>query len=602
MAMNSYLGQKGYTVLKSDLTPQQLQKITADLTARPMSGTTASGGGGGSMSGARGGGGGGGGGLPFGMKASRQFAQSYADEEYMYGSRGSTQEVCFPVYRETAKKLYLPRFYGETMFGPPRAMKLGEGEDIALTFAGELRPNQVPVVDTYLAAVSATEPFGGGGLLELECAYGKTVLSLFLIAALRKKTLVIVHKEFLMNQWIERIQQFLPCARVGKLQGTVAEIENNDIVIGMLQTLSMKEIPAETFASFGFTIIDEVHHISSEVFSCALFRIVTKYMLGLSATMERKDGMTKIFKMFLGEVLFKGKRDDVHKVEVRGLTYMVKDDPEFNRVLVDARGNVKFSTMISKLCSYQPRSDFILRVLADMLLASRGASPPMQVMILAHNKSLLKYLHDSVTSRHMATVGYYIGGMKEADLKKSETCQVIIATYSMAAEALDIKTLNTLIMATPKTDIEQSVGRILRDVKSTPVILDIVDEHPPFQNQWKKRKAYYKMQKYTIKETSSLMYTSDMGLWQTTFASKSGEEEIAREVQKAIAGSSNGCGATGIRLLEPSSSPSPSASLSPSQPLALSLSLSLSSSRDLTEAENKEKMRRLFVDRKYGTR
>ena len=80
----------------------------------------------------------------------------------------------------------------------------------------------------------------------------------------------------------------------------------------------MKEYPLNLFDSFGLTIIDEVHHISSEVFSNTLFKLVTQYMLGLSATMERKDGTTKVFKMFLGDVVFKGVRAEEHPVIVRG--------------------------------------------------------------------------------------------------------------------------------------------------------------------------------------------------------------------------------------------------------------------------------------------
>jgi superfamily II DNA or RNA helicase len=95
-------------------------------------------------------------------------------------------------------------------------------------------------------------------------------------------------------------------------------------------------------------------------------------------------------------------------------------------------------------------------------------------------------------------VGYYIGGMKEKMLKISETKKIVIATYSMAAEALDIKTLSTLIMATPKTSIEQSVGRILRSKHSNPIVVDIIDTHSIFGNQWTKRKRYYKSQKYKI--------------------------------------------------------------------------------------------------------
>ena len=115
--------------------------------------------------------------------------------------------------------------------------------------------------------------------------------------------------------------------------------------------------------------------------------------------------------------------------------------------------------MISKLCQYNKRSEFIIKVVSDML----EENPSQQIMILAHNKNILTYMHDAINHRKIASVGYYVGGMKEQHLKESEKKKVIIATYSMAAEALDIKTLTTLIMATPKTDIEQAVGRILRE-------------------------------------------------------------------------------------------------------------------------------------------
>jgi superfamily II DNA or RNA helicase len=85
-------------------------------------------------------------------------------------------------------------------------------------------------------------------------------------------------------------------------------VEDKDIVLCMLQSLISKEYEASLFEQFGFTIIDEVHHISSQSFSNSLFKVVTKYMLGLSATMERKDGTTSVFKMFLGDVIFKAEK------------------------------------------------------------------------------------------------------------------------------------------------------------------------------------------------------------------------------------------------------------------------------------------------------
>jgi superfamily II DNA or RNA helicase len=362
-----------------------------------------------------------------------------------------------------------------------------------------------------------------------------TSIGLNVITRLKKKTIVIVHKEFLMNQWIERIQQFLPTARIGKIQGQVIDIENKDIVLCMLQSLAMKYYPSTMFDSFGFMIIDEVHHISSEVFSNSLFKIVTRYILGLSATMNRKDGTSFVFKMFLGDVVFKGKREEKLAVEVRAIEYKVNDD-EFNHVITDFRGNTSYSSMITKLCEYNHRSEFILRVLVDLLRENEN----QQIMILAHNKNLLKYLFDAIKHRNIAdsSVGYYIGGMKESALKETETKKIVIATYAMASEGLDIKTLTTLIMATPKTDIEQSVGRILREKNEIgPLVVDIIDSHDPFKNQWKKRKAFYMKEKYKIIKTSNDVYmrvgTTD-SIWETVYDPSCKKESSVSKSKKHI--------------------------------------------------------------------
>ena len=374
------------------------------------------------------------------------------------------------------------------------------------SFSSKLQIEKLEVDDYYGFEIDGNRRF----VLADFTVTHNTVDALKIISMLKKKAFIIVHKEFLMNQWIERIQQFLPKAKIGKIQGQVVDVDNKDIVIGMLQSLSMKEYPASLFERFGLTIIDEVHHISSQVFSNSLFKLVTKYMLGLSATMNRKDGTTKVFKMFLGDVVYKGQRDEVRSVTVRAIDYYVNDD-EFNKEAMDQRGNPAYSTMISKLCEYNRRTEFILTVLVDML----RENPNQQIMFLAHNKNVLKYLHDAIQHRNIATVGYYIGGMKESALKETESKKIVIATYSMAAEALDIKTLSTLIMVTPKTDIEQSVGRILREKHSQPIVVDIIDSHSIFQSQWKKRKAFYKKENYKIIHTTNAKYATNC--WETLF-------------------------------------------------------------------------------------
>jgi superfamily II DNA or RNA helicase len=402
-----------------------------------------------------------------------------------------------------------------------------------------------------------------------------------------------------MNQWIERIGQFLPAARVGKIQGPIIDVDDKDIVIGMLQSLSMKEYPASVFESFGLTIIDEVHHISSQSFSNSLFKLVTKYMLGLSATMERKDGTTDVFKMFLGEVIHKAERKNDMLVEVRAINYKVDDD-EFNDTILDFRGKPQNSSMITKICEYNRRTEFIIKVLCDFiqldnvnqdiidafkndmdrnipncLMCNRNNNylvkntccdevkycllcvenikgdkkerpkcpnckkvlkyeqnyienkyvKPLEhthVIIMAHNLNILHYIYQKMVCKNLASVGYYIGGMTEIELKKSEKKQVILASYSMCSEGLDIPTLNTEFLITPKTDIVQIVGRILRakHENSHPIIYDFIDSHDLFQRQWLKRKAYYKKQNYKIIGTSNKEYNTNFAKWRQIYEPK----------------------------------------------------------------------------------
>ena len=466
----AYLGKKGYSILKSNLTTKEQQFIRDELTVKA------------------------------------------------YIPKSPVQPEPFSIYRESPNKFYVPRYFGVDTFGDFTENKIPPGDDIDIKFTGDLREYQINIVDKYINFVKDS----GGGLLDVDPGKGKTVMGLYIIAKLKKKTLVIVHKSFLLNQWIERIQQFLPNARVGKIQGQIIDIENKDIVIGMLQSLSQKEYPENLFDSFGLTIYDETHHLGAEVFSRCMMKTITNYTLGLSGTMQRKDGLTKVFKLFLGDIIHKEKTDTKeHKVIVKAIHYKV-DDEDFNEIKYDYRGNPLYSTMISKLCSYNHRSEFILKVLETELRNNNE----QQIMILAHNKSLITYLHQAIEHRNIATVGYYIGGMKEADLKISEGKKVIIATYAMASEGLDIKTLTTLIMASPKTDVCQSIGRILRTKHTSPLVVDIIDKHDIFENQWHKRRQYYMKQKYNIISTDNTGYFKNT--WTTVYDPNKSEESIKK--------------------------------------------------------------------------
>ena len=680
---STYLGEKGYSIFKECLSVEEQHYIRNELIMKPF--------------------------IP----------------------KSPIQPTPFPIYLESPLKLYMPRYFGLDTYGEPDRILIQPGNNISLSFEGELRPYQTAIVDKYIKHVGKC----GGGLLDVDPGKGKTVMALNIVAQLGKCTLVIVHKSFLLNQWIERIQQFLPGARVGRIQGQIMDTENKDIVIGMLQSLSMKEYPKNTFRQFGLAIYDECfprntlvhtscglieigtlydmwlessissgisgkfirvekdveklidripkilsfnqsterfewgqmthawkrqrkellkvylmcgsfvctpehkilttggykcaedlrigdyiecmhnatekndissfelykaltpkgmltataflytenyippstpeadiifgksdngynvfdievkgnhnfvvkmadgmrlhpivsncHHMGAEVFSRCMMKVNTTYTLGLSGTMERKDGLTKVFEMFIGPVVHKEKTESEHSVLVKGIVYNV-DDEEFNETQYDYKGNPKFSTMISKLCNYNHRSEVILRVVH----AELELNPEQQIMILAHNKSLITYLHDAIAHRKIGggSVGYYIGGMKEAALKQSESKKIIIATYAMASEGLDIKTLTSLILASPKTDVCQSVGRILRQKHSSPLVIDIIDAHDIFMSQWYKRRKYYKSQNYKILVCDNADYDAgynkDISKWKISWEpkSKDGGKSVSKKI------------------------------------------------------------------------
>jgi superfamily II DNA or RNA helicase len=164
-------------------------------------------------------------------------------QPFISGDYGETEEP-FPVYSENAQKLYIPKYYGLEKFGQPNEIKLEPGENIDLIFKGILRNHQIEPISKCMEAFqkSSSGIPGGGGILSLPCGEGKTACACYLISQLKKKTFVLVHKEFLLNQWVERISDFLPNSKIGKIQGDIVDIENKDIVIGMIQSISMKFI------------------------------------------------------------------------------------------------------------------------------------------------------------------------------------------------------------------------------------------------------------------------------------------------------------------------------------------------------------------------
>jgi len=215
----------------------------------------------------------------------------------------------FKVYKSAKTGICVPRFYGTSKFGEPDQDKRPEPTKIDTRFSGKLR-DATHQNEAFAAAIKA-----GHGVLSLPCGFGKTTVSLAIASKLGYRTMIVVHKQFLADQWRERIQQFCPGATIGVVQQNKKEV-NCDFVIAMLQSLSQREYIFSDFESIGTVIVDEAHHICAQTFSQSLFKMCPKHIFGLSATPERKDGLTKILHWFMGPTFFAVERKNQEQVEV----------------------------------------------------------------------------------------------------------------------------------------------------------------------------------------------------------------------------------------------------------------------------------------------
>lgn len=443
---NNYISNRGYALIKENYSNSEINNIKRELTVKPF--------------------------------VNRNFSQ---------------QANPFPVYLESKKKIYLPKHYGIQKYGKVNEDKSFIGSNIDIDFKYDLRDQQKPVAEKFLQVSQET----GGGIISVPCGFGKTVLALYLLSKLKKKTIVIVHKEFLMEQWKERIEFFLPDAKIGKLQGNVIKIKDKDIVLGMLQSISMREYDDEIFKDFGFVIYDECHHLGAEVFSKSLLKVGCRYTLGLSATPDRGDGLTKVFKWFLGNIVYLIKQREQEDVLVKVIKYY-DDHDDYSNIKMNFKGQINMPVMITNICLYPKRNDIILQYLKECISEKR------KTLILSDRREHLKILKKRIEEETEASSGYYLGGMKQELLKETEEKDVMLGTFSMASEGFDCKELDSIVFASPKSSIEQSVGRILRKKKEDrtiiPLVIDIIDDFSVFGRQGEKRIRFYKKNNYKIEK------------------------------------------------------------------------------------------------------
>lgn len=329
----------------------------------------------------------------------------------------------------------------------------------------------------------------GRYLLDNYIVTHNTTMALWLVSQIKKKTLIVVHKQFLLDQWKERIEQFLPNTSIGIIKQNFLEV-NNDIVLCMLQTLLSRDYPKGTFDSFGLTIYDEVHHLGAKHFSNVFYKLGTKLNLGLSATPIRSDGLTKVIEWFLGSTITNKIMSEIESpvIKIIDCEYSSEIVPKFNH-----KGSLNTQNLLNQLVLDPKRNNMIM----DEIILQHSIG--RKIIVLSGRRGHLYTLNELIKKKSPSIkTGLYLGGMSNEELEKSNKQDVIFGTYNMVAEAYDNPSLDTLIMASGISSVQQSIGRILRRKnKMRPLVIDFTDTEF-LGGQAKRRLVYYKKNEYII--------------------------------------------------------------------------------------------------------
>jgi superfamily II DNA or RNA helicase len=466
MPINAFIKQKGFYIDKDSIDDNELKEIKEELTVEPKL-------------------------LDFGPEN---------EEENEDGKK-------YKLYTNTKKYLIVPRYYGQKKYGIPD-IKIDK-INININFKGELRDYQIPIVNKIIEHLNTN----GGGLLSVPCGRGKTSMAIYAACKLKVKTFVMVHKSFLLDQWVASINKFTD-AKVGIIRGKTIDIENKDIVIGMIQSVSMKEYDDELFKQFNFIIYDEAHHCASKVFSRSLMKLGGLYTLALSATPYRGDGLIKVMHWFLGETIYRENVRINNQVVAKVYNYSSN-----NNLFVEKKfgygkqkGRPNIIKMLSNLVELDERTTHIINIINEI-----RKDPERKIIVLSErvghlkimkekiDKIINKEIKDGMMIEGEIKTHFYIGEMKRKEREIAEKeGDILFATYAMAKEGLDIERLNTVVLATSQKDVIQSVGRAMRKILTDgdlrPLIIDFSDYLSAFISHIKKRKVFYKQSQFIVED------------------------------------------------------------------------------------------------------
>lgn len=383
-------------------------------------------------------------------------------------------------YDEATQQVTLPRSMA-SLFGNACDDHMTDGRRFECLKSNFVpREGQEAAIQALVKAMSVGTYNFGHAILDADCGLGKTVMASEAILRIGRSAVVLVHKEFLANQWVEAfhgnpekgIVGLWPEAKIGFIQQDRCDSgADHDIVIAVVQSLTGKrQYPQEVLDSFGILVGDEVHRYGAGVWQKALKLFPARRRLGLTATWWRHDGMLPVIENHISGPTHSMRRENVENSRVHFVK--VNTVMERNQYINVWNGELNRGRMVTGLSQDKGRNRFIATMIGKALAAGR------KVIVLSERREQLSDLEVLLTELGWVDkCGYYVGGRTQDQLEDAAEKACVLATYQMAKEGLDVPRLDTLFIATPIADVVQSVGRIMRSSseKKEPVVIDFVD-------------------------------------------------------------------------------------------------------------------------------
>jgi superfamily II DNA or RNA helicase len=378
------------------------------------------------------------------------------------------------------------------------------GTPVGTRFLGKLTTEQQTAVDALIAHDT--------GVLAATTAFGKTVVAAKLIAERNTNTLVLVHRQQLLDQWMARLRAFLDinADRIGVIRGG-RKRPTGVIDVAIIQSLVRKGEVSDLVTDYGQLVVDECHHLSAVSFEAVARASKARYVLGLSATVTRKDGHHPIIFMQCGPVRYRV--DAKEQAAVRPFTHRVivkKTAFRAERKKPDALGSIQ--ELYALLARDDVRNDMIFD---DVLSAlERGRSP----VIITERKDHLQLIAERI-AKFAKNVIVLKGGMKPKERNRATEIlqaipdgeeRVILATGRYLGEGFDDARLDTLFLTMPiswRGTLAQYAGRLhrLHTTKREVVIYDYVDQDEPvLAKMAAKREAGYRAIGYEVTRAGEL--------------------------------------------------------------------------------------------------